>query len=321
MPNSTLYNFFFVDISRALIIIFIIIGTILFLAVLGITLSLRKKNKNKFKLVYIIMINVMITAILEPISYLLNWVNTERNLLFGNQDGFFCQAQAFSLTFFQSSREIFVTLISIITFISFKFSDVINIDESNISLILVFLFGYLIPFIESMIYLLKKGFGRSHCYCFTKIEGSPEEKEFSELIGTIHFSFVVALIIVSIFFISYLIIATTNFCNKVQEEDLWIKKYDKKYCINPKLKKIIYFPIAQVITMSLPVIYRFKSFISHNQTGADDIAGPAAVVNSVSTILYTSVFAISNEIFTNFSHKMEKENLDVLDGLIELGNQ
>ena len=98
--------------------------------------------------------------------------------------------------------------------------------------------------------------------------------------------------------------------------------------MNPMLKKIIFFPIAQIITMSLPVVYRFKSFISHDHSGADAIAGPAAVVNSVSSILYILVFAISNGIFTTFrkeeleeEEREEEERIDPLDDLIELGEK
>ena len=322
MANSKLYNFFFADVSRITILIFIIISTVLSVTVLAITISIRRKNKSKFKLVYIIMINIMITAVLCPAGYVLNWVDSyNNNLLFGNGDGFFCQAQAFTTSYFQSCREIFVTLISIISFISFKFGDIINIDESKLSLILILLIGYLIPLIECMTYLLKKGYGQSHLYCFTKIGGiDDDEVKFSELCGTIHFSFVVSLIIVSIFFISYLIIETS--CCKKEEGELvfWFRNNERKYCINPNLKKIIFFPIAQIITMSLPVVYRFKSFISHDHSGADAIAGPAAVVNSVSSILYILVFAISNEIFTTF-RKEELEGSDSFDDLIELGEK
>ena len=320
MTNSTVYNFFFADPSRIIIMIFILISTVLSVTVLAITISIRRKNKSKFKLVYIIMINIMITAVLCPAGYVLNWVDSyNNNLLFGNGDGFFCQAQAFTTSYFQSCREIFVTLISIISFISFKFGDIINIDESKLSLVLVLLIGYLIPLIECMTFLLKKGYGKSHLYCYTKIEG--DEVKFSELCGTIHFSFVVVLIIISTFFIIYLIIKTSSCKKEDKKSDSWIKDDNtKKYCINPNLKKIIFFPIAQIITMSLPVVYRFKSFISHDHSGADAIAGPAAVVNSVSSILYILVFAISNEIFTTF-RKEELEGSDSFDDLIELGEK
>ena len=315
MVKSIIYNFFFADVWRIIIIIFIIISVILSFSALGITLSIKKKNQIKFKLVYIIMINVMFTATLEPVSYLLNWVDENRNLLFGDQDDFFCQAQGFSIGFFQSSREIFVTLISIISFISFKFGDVINIDESKLGLIFVLLIGYLIPLIENMIYLLKKGFGQSHLYCFTRNAGKIEEINFAELCGTIHFSFVIALVIVNIFFISFLFIETSCCKKEEKNEDVWFKD-NKKYCINPMLKKIIFFPIAQIITMSLPVVYRFNSFISHNEERADAIAGPAAVVNSVSSILYISVFVISNGIFSNF--RKEEDQRFSSDFSIEL---
>ena len=253
------------------------------------------------------MLNVMITAILEPVSYVLNWVvvdeNNEKKLLFGKEDGILCQAQSFSICLFQSSREIFVTLISIVSFISFKCESDINVDDSRLSVIIVLLSGYLIPFIESSIYIINGGFGQSHSFCFTKVEGTYEETKFSKLCGTIHFSFVVILVITSIFFISYLIIKNTC-CNAESEGNLWGNDDTEDYCISPNLKKIIFFPIAQIITMSLPVVYRFMDYIKKIDSGF--IAGPAAVMNSVSSILYTLVFAISNSIFTDFRKKMLK---------------
>ena len=301
MGHSKIFNFFFADISRALIIFLIIIAIILFLIVLGITFSI---GSNKYKLVYIIMINVMITAILEPISYVLNWViedeNNKKKLLFGEENGFLCQAQSFAICLFQSSREIFVTSISIISFISFKYENKCNIDENKLYFIIFLLIGYFIPLIESIIYSVNKGFGLSHSFCFTKISGNENEKNFSKLCGTIHFGFVVILILISIFFITYLIIKTTC-CNEKEEGSLWDNDDTEDYCINPNLKKIIFFPIAQIITMSLPVVYRVMDYII--KIDADYISGPAAVMNSVSSILYTLVFAISNGIFTNFTKK------------------
>ena len=110
--HSKFWKYFFSDGYRIAINVFTSIGIILFIIVMYLTYS-RKKESN-FKLIFIIMINVMISGILSPFGYLLNWKveneNTkQKELLFGDSDGALCQTQSFILAFFQSSRETFVT--------------------------------------------------------------------------------------------------------------------------------------------------------------------------------------------------------------------
>ena len=308
-PKSDFYNFFLADGYRITILILTVLGTLIVSLVIIKTLVIKKKQKNKFKLVFIVMINVMITAILEAVSYSINWVIKKR-LLFDNE--FSCQTQAFLLTFFQSSREIFVTLISIITFISFKLGDDFNIDDNKQSLIVTFLIGYLIPLIESLIYLLTKGYGISHSYCFTKVgefyEIDDNKIKSSEICGAIHFSILISLILISTFFISYLIIDTACRNKNNNDFDLWLNEDNKKYCIHPMLKKIIFFPITQFFIMSVQFIYRFINYIERNDRRAVNLARPAAVVNSSSSIIYALIFAISNGIFTNLNKEVEEQN-------------
>ena len=329
--RSKAFNFFFADYYRIAIIILTVLGILIVSAILTKTFLIKKKQKNKFKLVFIVMINVMITAVLETVSYSLNWIITDKNnkktLLFGKSNEFFCQAQGFSLTFFQSSCEIFVTLISIITFISFKLEDDFNIDESKLSLIVISLIGYLIPLIESIIYLVNDGYGRSHSYCFSKIktkkedekEIDPNDLKLSEICGAIHYSLLISLILISTFFISYLIISTTCRNKNINDVDLWIKdEYNKKYCIHPMLKKIIFFPIAQFFIMSVQFIYRYINYFSDYEI-VEKFARPAAVVNSFSSIIYSLIFAISNGIFTNINEEVNEQNkIDSGFGGIEL---
>ena len=75
MTNSKAFNFFFADKYRTAIIIIIIISIILFLFVFPKTLSSSKK----FKLVYIVMINIMIIGIINPSVYFFNWVIYDEN--------------------------------------------------------------------------------------------------------------------------------------------------------------------------------------------------------------------------------------------------
>ena len=311
MANSTIYNFFLADGWRITIIILIIIATILFLFVLIKTLSKSKK----YTLVYKVMLNVMITAILNAVVLILNWViyddnnndnkitsdeNNNGTLLFGNETDFLCQFQAGSISATVTARETFVTLISVLSFISFKFGEDLYLYKSKLGLILVLFIGYLIPIIGNIIYYFTGSFGKTQYFCFIK----------NKLLVTIHLSYMLFLLIISIIFITYLIIKTS--CHKIETEyEGWINDKAEKNCINPILKKIIFFPIAQVFTNCLTLTFRFVDHYIGSKDYSKLLARPAALVNSVSSILYTLVFAITNGIFTNFGEKKGDEQEEI----------
>ena len=313
MVKSILKSFFFADIWRFAIILLIIIAIILLSFVFGKTFS----RPQKFKLIFIVMLNLMITAILNSVGFILNWVDEKNNkLLFGKEDGFFCKAQSFMLFYFHASRETFVTLISIISFISFKFGYKFNIDKSKLSFILVFLVGYLNPLIANIIYVNIDVYGQGDYYCFTRgkySKGTNEEKKNSRICGMVHTCYVMLLMIISISFISYLVIKTTNCKKGSSDNSSWINDDDEKYCIHPMLKKIIFFPIVQIFLNVVLLFYRIKDLII-DFNGVDYLARPAAALSSVSTISYTLIFAITNKIFTEFEEET-KIKRDYEDGI------
>ena len=290
------YDFFFADVWRPIIMILIIIAIILFLLVFGKTLF----TPRKFKLIYIVMLNLVISAILNSVGFLLNWVKKDKKLLFGDEKGFFCKAQSIMLLFFHTARENFCTLVPIVSFISFKYGDNFDIDNNKLCLILVFLVGYLIPLIENIIYYFLGVHGQSDYYCLIKKEGSI----YSALCGNIHLYYVIFLVIISFSLTIYLVIKTGN-CNKNSTDDVWLNDNEKKtYCIHPMLKKIMFFPIVQVSFNVVILTYRVINNI-YNYEGVDFLAEPAATLGSTSSILFTLIFAITNEIFT----KSERESI------------
>ena len=309
MNDSTVFKFFFMDFWRFAILILIIIAAILFLLVFVKTL----KKKKKFKLIYIVMINVIVTAIINSIGFSFNW-KVDNKFLFDDENGFACQGQSFLLFFTHTARETFVTLISVISFISFKFGDHFNIDKSKISLIIALLVGYLIPLIADIIYLNLKVYGFNDYYCFT----SNENKNSSRICGVIHTVYILFLVAISIVFIIYLSIKTSR-SNMEQKYRLWIDDNTEKYCINPILKKIIFFPVVQICANCIALTYRILNYIFDFKV--DYLAKPAAAISSVSSISYTIIFAITNEIFTNFEREEEEESEDresSESGIIEL---
>ena len=293
--NSKLYNFFFADGYRTTVIIIIILGIIFFGIVLYLTFSKKRTN---FKLLFIVMLNVMISALLSIIGYLFNWKIEKENvktLLFDNK--FPCIMQSTFLAFFQSSRESFLTLLTFLVLLNYL-NQKIKLDEDNtLYKVLIFCFCYGIPFIANIIYISIDAFGESHLFCFVKLDKP------GPLCGTIHFSYLLFLLILNVIFTLYIII--NDSCKKEEVNDVWFEDEYKKSCLNPLLKKIIFYPIAQIISLSFPINYRFSTFVSENGN-EDKIAGIASVLNSVSSFIYTFIFMLSNNLLINF--KDDKEN-------------
>lgn len=312
---SKLSEYLFSDGYKIGINIITTIGIILFIIVIYITYSNRKKTTN-FKLTYIIMINVMISGILSPLGYLLNWKiekknSTEKELIFGDSDGFLCQSQSFILSFFQSSRETFLTLLLFVIFLNFFTSKNLNMNKL-IYKILIHVIGYGIPFIANLIYLIIGVFGESHLFCFTKLN----KGDITTICGTIHFIYILVLVILSICFLLYIIIKEC--CYK--KKDLWNDDENENIgCMNSDLSKIIFYPIAQILSMNFIFYYRFKDFYMSDNNDKTEIekknyftkvAGIAAVINAISSIMYTLIFIFSNNIFYYSNKNVSSEDIE-----------
>lgn len=301
MAENKIWNYFFCDGYKIAINLFTTIGIILFIIVIYKTI-INKRSSN-FKLLFIIMINVMISGILSPLGYLLNWKvkkdnSEEKELLFGKSEGFLCQTQSFILAFFQSTRETFVTLLLSIVFIKYLSSKDLNTDKIFIKF-LVIIMGYGIPFIANLTYSLIGAFGESHLFCFTNLNTSGV----TSICGTIHFTYILILLILSIFMSLYILIKECCF----KSYDPWTdndNNSDQKCCMNSELMKIMFYPIAQFFSMFLIFYYRFRDYFLNNIK--DDkyfISGTCAVINAISSIIYTIIFIFSNNIFGCLNRK------------------
>ena len=304
--KSKLFNFFFPDGYKIAINIITLFGLILFILVMHATL---KKKSKKFHFLFIIMINVMISSILSPLGYLLNWKintenSTEKKLLFGESNGFLCQSQSFILAFFQSSRETFLTLLTTLVFINYIKQNNKIINKLFFKNIIVFI-GYGIPFIANLIYSLVGAFGESHLFCFTKLDTSGS----TTICGTIHFGYIFFLLILSFFFTLYIIIK--DYCNK--DYDPWTDddKEKEKGCLNSELKKIIFYPFAQIFSMSFIFYYRFRDYFTSEGINGTTVAGICAIINAISSVLYTCIFILSNNLFCRKNNNESEEHKDI----------
>ena len=176
--HSKLYYFFLADYGRITVNILVSIGFILFIIVLYKAFS---KKASDFKLLFIVMINIMICALLSIIGYIFNWKikdeNDHRVLLFGDENDFLCRIQSIFLNYFQTARESLLTSLTIIVFFTYNEHDV----EKTKYKILIFLFCYGIPLTSNIICFIFDGFTENDLFCFTRLKG------FRKAFGIIHY--------------------------------------------------------------------------------------------------------------------------------------
>ena len=120
--------------------------------------------------------------------------------------------------------------------------------------------------------------------------GTDDENKHWKYCGYIHLFYVILLVIISFSLIFYLAIKTGN-CNKNSTDDVWLNDNgENNCCIHPMLKKIIYFPIIQVSLNVGILTFRIINIIK-GYKGLNYLARPAATLGSISSVLFTLIFA------------------------------
>ena len=64
--------------------------------------------------------------------------------------------------------------------------------------------------------------------------------------------------------------------------------------------------------MSIPTIYRLKEYSNEEITNDNILAGPAAIINAISSILYILIFIFSNNIFQCGKKGNENKNKNIM---------
>ena len=279
--HSKLYYFFFSFYGRITINALVLIGFILFIIVLYKAFS---KKTSDFKLLFILMINVMICTLLSIIGYIFNWKvkdeNDHRVLLFGNEDGFLCRIQSIFLNCFQTARESLLTSLTIIVFFTFKEH---NVEKTQYK-VLIFLFSYGIPLTSNIICFIFDGFAENDLFCFTRLKG------FGKTFGIIHYFYLIALALCNLCLVSSILIMDYK-QGKELEDWLVDEKSSKCAILDPSLKKIIPYPFAQFVALIFPIIYRVGNKVGNSVKWAKI----AAIGNSFAAILYTLIFFYFNK--------------------------
>ena len=196
--NSKLYNFFFADGYRFAVIIIIILGIIFLGTVLYLVLS---RKKSSFNLIFILMLNVMISSILSISGYLFNWKIGEypnKKLLFDNE--FLCVMESTVLAIFQSSRESCLTLLTFLILLNYL-NEKIDLDKGQKMFeIIMFLYCYGVPFIANIVYISIGAFGENHLFCFVKLNN------LGSICGSVHFFYLFVLLILNSVFTLFILI-------------------------------------------------------------------------------------------------------------------
>ena len=300
---SEIYQFFFAGGYR------ITVNIILFLSIISfgifIYLVCSKKNSS-FNIIFRIMLNVLISALLSGIGYLFNWKKNEGideiNLIFEND--FVCKMQSITLGLFQTSRESFLVSLSFLIFLNYKNPN-INIDKNKKFIeIVIYLFGYGIPFISNIIYIIIEGYGKSDLFCFTIKKKNDNDNDIGNYISIIHYTYIIILVILNFCFTFY-IISHEVCCKNNEENDLWGEE-DNISCFNPLLNRLIYYPLGQIISLSGPLYYRIMS-ISDMSKDMIDPAGICSILNCFSSFIHTFIFALSNNLLSCKKKEEEKE--------------
>lgn len=293
--NSKLYNFFFADGYRIAVLIIIILGIIFFGIVLYLAFSRKRSN---FNLIFILMLNVMISSIISITGYLIEWkIGEDNNKVLLFDSNFICVMQSTVLAIFQSSRESFLTLMTFLIVLNYL-NEKIDLDSDKKKYkIIIFSYCYGVPVIANIIYISIGAYGENHLFCYVKLNQK------GSVCGSIHFFYLFFLLVINSIFTLFLLIHDSC-VKKPIENDIWL---EEKTCLNPLLKKIIFYPIAQVFSLGVPIYYRYGTFISKDKN-IYLMAGIAAVSNSFSSFIYTFIFMVSNNLLLCSKKEDKKDN-------------
>ena len=138
-------------------------------------------------------------------------------------------------------------------------------------------------------------------FCFTD----------NKIINIIHYTYIIILVILNFYFTFY-IISHEVCCKNKEENDAW-EEEENTSCFNPLLNRLIYYPFAQIISLSGPIyyrIYRMKSISPKKEEDNSliDAAGICAILNCFSTFLHTFIFALSNNLLNCNKNEESIEN-------------
>ena len=313
--HGNLYNFFIADYYRIIVNIIILLSVISFIIIMRFAL---KRKREHFKLIFILMINVIVSAVGSGIGYLLDWktgdIDNKGSLIFESE--ILCTTQAILLGFFHISRESFLLLLTIFIFINYKYP-YFNLEHNKmIYNIFIYSFGYGIPCIINIIYTSLGAYGESDLFCFTT--NNEHYLKRAQACGIIHFAYVFILVIINLILTIYILIKDSL---EQKKNSIWLETENN---LSPVAKKMLLYPISSLIFLIAPLYYRITSYMTKDGTDSNSNmawrAGLCATFNSLSSIFNNIIFIISNNLLCSSQQRNEDENMSD-NGSIELSEK
>lgn len=201
-------------------------------------------TKNKISYTFALILNLIFSAMIHTIGYTLNWVyDTKSGSLVSYFSSSLCEAQSFTLIASSMSEELWVTIVTIESYLLTSSSQGEGEGTATIKwkkILLLCLLTYLFPAIVTYVYFHFDLLGKNHLNCWIK----SEEKMY--LWGLILYCHKWVNIVLVIYF-SFLMLRTLLSITIKDEKE---KESAKKYLIT-----ILIFPTIQLIGGIIPTIY------------------------------------------------------------------
>ena len=197
--------------------------------------------KNKISYTFALILNLIFSAMIHTIGYTLNWVDDTNGSLVSYFSSSLCEAQSFTLIASSMSEELWVTIVTIESYLLTskpQGEEAATIKWKKI--ILLCLLSYLLPVIVTYVYFHFDLLGKNHLNCWIK----SDDKMY--LLGLILYCHKWVNIILVIYF-SFLMLRTLLSITIKDEKE---KESAKKYLIT-----ILMFPTIQLIGGIIPTIY------------------------------------------------------------------
>ena len=207
------------------IFIFAIISFILGMSIIVLSLTVRSKISFTFSLI----LNIIFSSMIHTISYTFSWKEIS--------ESFLCNFQSILLIASSLSEELWVTIVTIQSYISTKEME----KESTMKwsqLLLLYLLGYLFPITIALLYFCLDLLGQNDLNCWLK------KKYYYQGLGLYCHKWI-NIIIVLIF--SYKMLRLIDMTQIKDEKE---KKKAKHYILN-----ILMFPAIQIFGGLVPTIY------------------------------------------------------------------
>ena len=310
----TTKNFFYSDIFRLIIIIYIFLSFILNILNF-IAIVIKQCKKKQISIAIIVSFSILLINFIHTFAYSFEWIikegmNNEKvkdnknnefevgGLLIGNPLQFSaCLAQAFILISSSISQDFIINIFFFIVTMSEE-----KVNKKTLQLSLVFLiFGLIIPIGFTLFYFFSSTLGLNDKFCYVKkfdfeINKNNEVKYSYFDKFQIWVIIVYGIRVINFIITLILIIRIIIFIRKENENKMYIFKS-------------ILIPLIQLFTIIIGVAYRLLNLI--NPKLSANFSGLYLILNTSDGILFPLIFLLKNNICNSLKACFTEDLLDI----------